>query len=444
MWGNLRQLKRGKTDLSWYWEQGELEQEIINLRLALVGKGSNKTDVFRKCQILTNLGNHFSHVGRFVEAIDYWNKALALYPKFSMALANKGQGFVSYSYFVRDQTYVVLFLKYAHNFISNALSMRDPNFYKEARKGFKDIRKSIETRLSKEYIQRKIDLDDYSIGKTKQEIKYRKWCLSNQLFLTPLNDLCTQAVAAVDGLVLPSVIVKIGEGPYYHGLFNQIKQEFISARYLFYDGVTSNKVHYSDREVTLSNTLDYPAYSLAVEKVKATFRMTYSIFDKIAFFLNKYLNLSVNDHRISFRTIWYASQKRQKGLASIFIKNENLPLRGLFWLSKDLHESKKDFQESIEPEAKELAKIRNHLEHKYLKVHDYLVLRPGGLSDTLAYSIERGDFESKTLKLLKMTRAAIIYLALSIFDEEERSGKRNSVNVTPSIPLGNIDDEWKR
>jgi hypothetical protein len=39
-------------------------------------------------------------------------------------------------------------------------------------------------------------------------------------------------------------------------------------------------------------------------------------------------------------------------------------------------------------------------------------------TDTLAASFYRKDFESKALRLLKMARAALIYLALAIHSEE--------------------------
>jgi LA2681-like HEPN/Phasin protein len=48
-----------------------------------------------------------------------------------------------------------------------------------------------------------------------------------------------------------------------------MKQEFASARWLLYEGITARTTHFSDRQVRLSNTLDYPSYGLAVEKLKA-------------------------------------------------------------------------------------------------------------------------------------------------------------------------------
>ena len=78
-----------------------------------------------------------------------------------------------------------------------------------------------------------------------------------------MNDLGPFPIAAHDVLCLPSIVVGIGEGPYYVGFYNQMKQEFTSARYLYYEAITTEKIHFSDKGVLLMNTLDYPSYSLS-------------------------------------------------------------------------------------------------------------------------------------------------------------------------------------
>ena len=78
-----------------------------------------------------------------------------------------------------------------------------------------------------------------------------------------------------------------------------------------------------------------------------------------------------------------------------------------------------------ELEASELNEIRNHLEHKYLKLHDDMWQGTHAeddklskaLADTLAHSIYRDDFQKKTRRLLKIARAALIYLSLGIESE---------------------------
>ncbi len=214
---------------------------------------------------------------------------------------------------------------------------------------------------------------------------------------------------------------------HFQGFYNQLKQEYASARYLYYEGTTSTTPHFSDKGVLLINTLDYPCYSLAVEKVKLAFRMAYSLLDKVSYFLNRYLALGIPQRKVNFRSFWYVKQQRKRGLLPGFGNCENWPLRGLFWLSKDLFEDAPEFRECLQPDAQELDSIRNHAEHKYLKLHETLWSGPtddgrafGGRPDTLAFSVYRKNLTAKALRRLKMARAAVIYLTLAIHAEETR------------------------
>jgi len=287
------------------------------------------------------------------------------------------------------------------------------------------------------------------MGRQKNEREYRTWCLKYKLFLNPLNDLGEYSVAARDVLTVPSIVTPLDVGPRYQGFYNQLKQEFVSARFLLFEGIKNSLLHFSDKDVLLYNTLDYPCYCLSVEKVKIAYRSAYSLLDKIAFFINTYFNLNLKG-KIYFKSLWF--EDRNKSLRLCFENMRNLPLRGLYWLSKDLFdycdlevEDSKKFRDSVEPDAEDLHDIRNHLEHKYLKVHDILIEnRMTGLVDDLAFSIQRDEFEKKTLKLLRLVRNALIYLTLSIQTEElERHKKKENEVFLPIVnPIWN--DNWKR
>jgi LA2681-like HEPN len=172
------------------------------------------------------------------------------------------------------------------------------------------------------------------------------------------------------------------------------------------------------------------------------FRMAYSILDKIAYFLNHYLALGIPEKRISFRTIW--REKDNGPVRDRFAKSENWPLRGLFWLSKDLFEE--NMRDSTEPEARAVAELRNHLEHKYVKVHEML-LPPMSVGDpfhdTLAYTITRSDLERRTLRLMQLARSALIYLSLGMH-REERQRAKGKKGLTATMSLDPLRDEWKR
>jgi hypothetical protein len=305
--------------------------------------------------------------------------------------------------------------------------------------------------LSPECLAKGTTLDDFPLGDSADEICYRRWCLRHRLFLNPLNDLGEPPIAAGDVVTAPSIAANLNDGPHFHGFFNQLKQEFVSARFMFYDGKHARTPHFSDKDVLLYNTLDYPSYSLAAEKTKAAFRIAYSVFDKVAFFLNHYLGLGIPERAVGFRSFWYVEQRRQKGLRPEFEKRENWPLRGLFWLSKDLFEDDPAFTESLEPTAQEVALLRNHAEHKYLKLHEMLLFAKSdpantllSRTDALAFSVRRSEFEDKTLWLLKTVRAALIYLCFTVHAEERRrhdAAPKHKI-VVP-MPLTTWEDRWK-
>lgn len=448
-WSGLRSLVRPGGSVAWEWEQPELEKEMTCLRRAALSARLPGMPIGRACQIFTNLANALNTVGRFAEAIRYWDEALLLAPRFAMAIGNRAISIVEYGRSLYDAGHAAIFLKGAHE----DLSELPPDAEPEAVSGFAAVRREIESLVTAEYLGRELSFGAAPLGETEAGRHYRQWCLENRLFLNPLNDLRPWGIAARDVLTLPSIVVAISEGPYYHGFFNQMKQEFVSARFLLYRGLTSDAPHFSDRDVLLYNTLDYPSYGLAIEKVKCAFRVAYSLFDKIAFFLNDYLQLGMPEKRVSFGGVWYRDGARSRGLRPCFEGRTNWPLRGLFWVSKDLFEDEAGFREAIEPAARELREIRHHLEHKYLKVHEDMWAGPPSgtdeltraLADTLAHSVRRKDFEEMTVTLLRMVRGSLIYLSLGIAAEErERARNRGSDAIVPPMPLHPIDDEWKR
>ncbi len=405
-----------------------------------------------QCQIFTNLANSFSNVGRFIEAIELWDRALRLNPKFGMARGNRGYGLSSYARGFYDHGHAHVMLVAAHDALrsARAKSAFYEGDYSPAKAFFKEQEDQIATQMPVAKFRSSINLNRHSLGRGAAEKRYRTWCLHNRLFINPLNDLGPMAVAAHDVLTLPSITRSVRQRgvPPIIGFFNQMKQEFVSARYLYYDGIHAEGVHYSDRDVRLYNTHDYPAYSLAVEKTRTAFRLAYSLFDKIGFFLNDYLELGIEPTQVSFRSLWHNPQKRSdpkpKTLRNRFVDYKNRPLRGLFWLSKDLFDA--HFLSCMEPDAADLNTIRNHLEHKYLHLH--LEWAPSAASrssaNELGYALSRADFQAKTLRVLQLSRAALIYLSLAVHREETMRHGSKSDSLVGQMVLDTWDDDWKR
>jgi tetratricopeptide (TPR) repeat protein len=412
------------------WEQPELEKEILELRYAL--RDAADLPVERHCQILTNLANTLSHVGRFLDAIAVWDKALELKPTFGMAVGNRGVELSFYAQLLWQRHDQVIFLQESYSELQRALRLP---LQGDAKKGFLRRKKWIDRYVKPAVLKGRHNLKAGELGKSKKEQAYRRWSLTQRLFLHPINDLGPNPAGASDPITLPDIMGRVGEGPNHMGFFNAMKQEFSAARFFLFEGVNAKGVHFSDRKVRLTNTLDYPSYSLATEQLKVAFRIGYSLFDKVAFFLNDYLALGIPEHKVTFRTLWYDKKKKlREDLKSL----PHSPLRGLFWLSKDLYEDESGLPISVEPNARDLAATRNHLEHKYIKVHlPYWRGSPSaqdktarGLMDTLAFSVRREEFAEKTIRLLQLARTALIYLALTV-RVHERQMPRTPLHLSP-------------
>lgn len=400
----------------------EYEKQIYHLRMALTFAEGTEGDLL--CQVFTNLGCAFSHVGRFVEALQYFNLALDIKPDFGMALGNKGYGLYRYAMELHDGIHQLIFLQYAYKYLRD--SCKDNSIYPEAKYGFQGMANHIEDHFSAETLEDRKTYQDLLAGRCEDDVNYRLWCMDNILFLNPLNDVIEQNIVACDILHTPSMTLKKDEKPIYLSLFNQIKQEYVSARYLFYDGVYNDSPHFSDDDVSLYRVFDMPLYSISIEKVKIAFRLCYSIFDKIAYLLNIYLKLGISNNRVSIRNIWHENGNTKSPVRKDILHNR--ALQGLYWLSKDL-----DIKDGspIEPAAKEIATIRNYIEHKSFKVVEHKNICWDEYPET--FEIEQDEFYDKTSRLLKLTRAALIYLSSAIY-EEESNRKPLEGHVLPIAP----------
>lgn len=436
-WSYLQMLtQQVNSDDFWAFKFQELEKQIINLRLALIfSEGIN--DDFNKCQILTNLGNLFSHIGRFSEAQLYWHKALEIIPEFPMAVGNIGFGLFHYAKALYDRGHQSVFFKITYKYLIDSLEL---DIYPEAKQSFSAIAQDLEERFDNKQLKDLEGLSDYKLGKSKGEEKYRKWCLNNKLFLNPINDITIESIAAHDCILLPTMTLEFDQPPVYQTIFNQLKQEFVSGRFLLFEGITQKRKHYSDKGNLQMDTLDYATYSFSIEKVKIAFRMCYSIFDKIGYLLNDYLDLGFKPDQVSFRKIWYTYKKNKPvGLNPKISETKNWAFRGLFWLSKDLDEKNDmEFVSSLEPDAKDLASMRNFIEHKSFKTVEFGEI--GIVDNGLTFLTSRTEFELRTLKLFRLVRAAMIYLSLGINQEESKKDIDR-----PTLPIDFIDlkDDYK-
>ena len=435
---------------SWSWEDKYLEKEIYCLRLSLseckkIPLEEDRSDL--RFRVETNLANALNHVGRFVEAIESWDDVIQAFPKYAMAIGNRGYCLSWYARYLYDPGHQPLFFNESYHQIKKALDIGVEDQAIEGMVGWLDHLSSLANWNEFEFNPK-----DESRGRSKAERAYRTWCIDKRLFLNPLNDILDKDIVANDVLTFPSIVTPIEDRgsmfPEVYGIYNQLKQEYVSTRYIMFEAIeeSERRVHFSDKRVKLYDMLDYRKYRLWIEKLKMAFLSAYAIFDKIAYLVNEHWDLSVKVQRTQFNTIWNKSGDRKKPLVDKFLNSDNWPLRGLYWLSKDLY-FKKDDSQSIEPDARHLNHIRNHIAHKYLRVYDdFFVdakLSRENQGHDLSYSIGDEEFIAQSIKLLKLVRSALIYLSLAAHAEESRSRKGLGEGLIAGMELYEIEDSFR-
>jgi len=420
----------------WSWELPNVEEAMKHFRRAIREDDFEDLPELEQWRCLTNLGNLYSTVGRFVEAFDYWNEALIRQPYWFPARRQRGLGFVYYANHDYDDGHKTILLKKAYDELDFAGMDRfigvSPN---PTVNRFLRLKHQVSTQFDSPPPSDDIlDLDDYDLGDTEEERRYRRWALSHRLFLNTLNDVTHGSVAASDILHLGKIRGARSERIVSClGLWNQLVEEYVTARHLLYEGLNPDSGHYADNEVQHMNTLDYPIHSIYGEKLKIALRTAYSIFDKIGQFINYYFECGRDVENLSFSDIWYTEQHGNE-LSEKFQRRKNLPLRGLYWLSKDFNEEELHIEGSLDNSGHKLTNLRNALEHRYVKLTMFSVrdsTDTGRFNDELAVTMTRDELEDQALAMLRKVRAGLIYLALAVNREEELK----PVSEEPSMPL---------
>ena len=427
----LQDLKYPK---SWDWRQPHRERQILYLRRTRKHPGFSSLHRVYKMQTATNLANSLNTLGRSFEALELYDEALTLEPQFAMAIGNRGLARQALAVSLYDQGHAKLILVAAYDDLvaSNSPKAMWDTENPKARAWFKSHADQIAKRIDVEVIRKSVDLDASGLGRSRAEKTYRSWCLQRRLFVNPLNVLGAHSIAATDNFGLPNHRAKISDPPQFISWFNQMKQEFSAARLLLFEGETATKPHFSDRNLSLVDTFDNPAFGLSIEKIRLSFRSAYSLLDKVAGFINAYFDLNATERDVDIRRIWRTGKDR---LRVEFSQRPNLYLRGLYWLAMDIVGDAPDDQDSIEPDAAHLRKLRNALEHRCLVLRDIATNFPMGIVATASVD----DFHMQTILMLKLARAALIYLSLAVNREEQVRALSGKPGLVASMALPTYD-----
>lgn len=404
----------------------------------------NPSETFLVLPLLTNYANDVDSCGRILEALRLFREAIKIQPQFALALGNYGRTLSSLANMVNDGGHYKELHCYAFQAMSRAMHLKDPNFHDDARKYFEKAltKYSDMTGIPVEYLKTEITFKHYDLG-SGEECMYRNWCLENHLFLNPLNDVMDlESAFAHDPLTISHYTEYIysfdlaastrGEPPRWFAMLNQLKEEYVYSRYLCFSSIqASGKVHYADKSVKLSNGLDYASYSIRLEQLKSAFKILYGMFDQIAYFINDFWSMGFAEKKADANRV-FKSEKYPM---------DNFALVSLYWTYREFWDC---YEDAEVPYEKNLVNLRNALEHKFVKIHEFPWNRELKLENDNFYHLDESAFEKFTMRLLVLAREALMYLVYAIGINENKKDSKNTDSKAVSLSVLDFVDDWKR
>lgn len=403
--------------------------------------------LFEKCEprpdmilsVYTNYANALDSCGRVIEALSVYRKAIDFYPKFGMAVGNYGRALEFYANMVNDGGQYKDLYCHAYQALRGALLCRDANMHEDAICYFERKVNEYQEKFNSDVLKETITYPENDLG-CAEEKDYRLWCLRNHLFLNPHNDLIEiESAFAHDPLTITQFREdakrenkdgREGEPPRWFAMLNQLKEEYAYSRYLCFECTRyKDKVHFADKEVKLSlSSFEYTNYSIRIEQIKSAYKTLFSIFDQIGYFINDFFQIGFKERDASADRVFKSPKYPM----------DNVAMAALFWCYCEFSEK---YGEADNPSEKDLKILRNALEHKFVKVHEYPYNKKLELEEDNFYHISEEDLISQTIRMLQLAREWIMELVYAIGIEERKKGTSDNVI---HLDIIDFDDEWKR
>jgi tetratricopeptide (TPR) repeat protein len=386
-------------------------------------------------RVLTNLGNLYDEVGRPVEAINYYERALHRDEGFGMALGNKATAIKLLAPITR---YLTTYYVYAHQLYQSVFGYKQsiidvggPEALESFQKHDSALVRQFTESGSAELLNKDLRHKRYDEASMSEFVKfYTDFCIRNDLYLN-LHIIDRAAQASVGDAIIPQLITRIEDGDeqqYVHDIIfrlNEIIEAYMTARMqLVQSQYTTPDFSAISQQTVLVNLLDYSVSNIYVGHLKSAYKEAFSTLDKIAILVNHYLDLGFPEDQCSYRSIWYEHNAKgrvvQPPIIANKVKVQGYRLLGLYLLCQEIGSS-------------EYQAIRNALTHRYLRVYK----AAKGPENTYLFE----ELTRITVDVLYKIKCAIMYISLFIESKEE--GKRGiGLIAEMSLETGQNLDIW--
>src|ERR1700687_4314822 len=383
-----------------------------------------------RLQALTNAGNAFDIVGRYLDAIDLYDEALALDPGFAMALGNRGVALEHSARLMRGHAPTVL---------SEAVANLDAALAQPDAVGGFGGRSAVDVFAK---VRQRIKCPPSS-GPDPQVKKpwadpHADWCRRHELFLHVSHRCLHENTERLDPLFFRGVTIGLDDASQHRvrqfvDAFDAIKQDYVAARYtawLASERTSPIRAHSAaiSARVTFRDRLEYARWGVRTGMAVQALAAATNVLDKVASFVHLYLSTARKVQSVYFEWLWQARDKPMDEQIAVLLKrpNVNRGLLALFDLSYDLR--------SDTPLARRVH-LRHTSTHRFLVAHTEVAPPSDDWFDRLKWD----ELVKESIAQLQVARAALIYLARMIDIAEYRAPKKDPKHPTPSIPIPSAD-----
>ena len=396
-------------------------------------------DIELRLKALTDYGNSFDIVGRYLDALDCYQRSLKLDSSFGMAAGNRGITLLNVAALMGGHESHVLLQ--ATTDLDTAISDQD----RVLRCGGQSALETFRRHRSGFAVAG--DLHHGAADPSPQlGDPHLDWCLRNQLFLHISPDCIRAGSETLDAVTFRNFRLSLADDAVLDhaneivDAFNTIKQDYTVARYLVWlaaveDSPIQRQAKTVTRRTSFWDTLNYAYWGVRPGIGIQGLKVALDTLDTIAAFVHLYLRSGRGVRDIEFRTLPYANRSKKKlapSLAEALKRPEqNRGLAALFDLSAELDE------QSTSP-LRRLVQRRHAATHRFFSVHIEGVPDSSDWIERLSWP----ELLEESLESLRITRRAILYLAQMIHIHEKATDVPDSPgSMTMPLPFLRTDPD---
>ena len=380
---------------------------------------------------MSNYANLLDHLGRTVEAVDRYYDCLEIAPEHATAMGNCGSALqrllnISPAYNDKILYEAWQLMKKANQHKDNLIRLSGRHMISHYKDSLKNFENYIESVIPGGCIGLEKRISEFEKAHEWQPSSTLDKLKKDRLLLTvnPQPSNCPSEYK--DNIFLERIISATDESgqKLFQALghtFNHMKEDFATARYLYYQSQSQEPSLLEVSTITsYVDTLDYADFGLRSGFLKSSLRLAADLLDKCAGFLNLYLDLQHPEDKVILNNVWYKNRQYKKGLLS-----SNQYLAALHDLNKDLY---------LGEYPASFRNLRNEATHKRLVLSWY------GSLDKSDSSYSLKSFQTNVRFLLRMAKAAIIYVAgVVMIEEQERELEYQKLGgenlIAPGLPF---------